>query len=57
MKNYKFNNLIINLDKLRFFSTQTVRSRQAVNIEHIHNYIPAQALINNNDGEVVPINP
>ena len=57
MKNYKFNNLIINLDKLRFFSTQTVRSRQAVNIEHINNYIPAQALINNNDDEVVPINP
>nr|YP_010391012.1 LAGLIDADG endonuclease [Fusarium mesoamericanum]UPX02285.1 LAGLIDADG endonuclease [Fusarium mesoamericanum] len=44
----------INLDKLRFFSTHTVRSRQAVNIEHINNYI---SNINNNDDEVVPINP
>lgn len=57
MKNYKFNELAvlrINLDKLRFFSTHTVRSRQAVNIEHINNYI---SNINNNDDEVVPINP
>nr|YP_010391119.1 LAGLIDADG endonuclease [Fusarium ussurianum]UPX02486.1 LAGLIDADG endonuclease [Fusarium ussurianum]UPX02542.1 LAGLIDADG endonuclease [Fusarium ussurianum] len=57
MKNYKFNELAvlrINLDKLRFFSTHTVRSRQAVNIEHIDNYI---SNINNNDDEVVPINP
>nr|UPX01804.1 LAGLIDADG endonuclease [Fusarium cortaderiae] len=44
----------INLDKLRFFSTHTVRSRQAVNIEHINNYISNN---NNNDDEVVPINP
>lgn len=57
MKNYKFNELAvlrINLDKLRFFSTHIVRSRQAVNIEHINNYI---SNINNNDDEVVPINP
>lgn len=50
MKNYKFNNLIIILNKLRLFSTQTLGGKQAVKIEPVNNYITN---VNNNDSQLL----
>lgn len=53
MKNYKFNNLIISLNKLRLLSTLNIHGKQAVaplNIEPVNSYITN---INNNDSQQI----